>query len=513
MSVYIASVYVYVVFICVPFHCLKGMLNGVDLSYNMLCICICISTAPEFIHHETKEQGGLAQMAWHFINDSFKSTLCLQYNPAVICVGVIALSIKFRQRDGSLQAPTKKNSSSSSQLAWYEELFGVSKFTIDAIANEIIWVLEFAQAQASGDFTALTQPPPMKAATITATVPVSPLTAANPSSNLDATVGASSTAQAAVAVKSTSAQITIPQPAPQQQQQRAPIQINAHGNVSSLNAGAGAMHPPTQQPHLHLANMDMNQRNLKRPRTFVSKPHPVGTAAAAAAALHPQQQQHHVAKTDDHFADSFAPMKAVHKRPSITHTHSSTPNKQQHLVYQPRRHSKDFVEHHVNEQKTSAPESTNISRTSSTVSAISLTNSASSYDMLDRMMADEAEASNSSPSHNGDYVSDDDRSSTSSIRRRRINSFNSSNSGYGYGDFHTRNYSASTRKYSHDSMSDNSQQRTPPPTIITAHHEVESLYLKKGEVLLHSDDKALHAYPTEKEGDFGVKEEKESGEI
>ena len=58
---------------------------------------------------------------------SLRSTLCLEYPPDVVCVAVIALSIKYKQLD----EPVRAGPSVLSAKPWHEELFGVDKKTID----------------------------------------------------------------------------------------------------------------------------------------------------------------------------------------------------------------------------------------------------------------------------------------------------------------------------------------------------------------------------------------------
>jgi len=84
---------------------------------------------------EINEKGGLAQIAWLFINDSFRSTLCLRYPPDVICVGVISLAIKFRK----IPEPRPHNEPAGQQSGqrWFEELFGLDAAAIDDIERTV----------------------------------------------------------------------------------------------------------------------------------------------------------------------------------------------------------------------------------------------------------------------------------------------------------------------------------------------------------------------------------------
>ena len=111
--------------------------------------------ATEFIHRETKEANGLAQMAWHFINDSFKSTLCLQYNPATICIGIIALCIKLKQQKSiEFTAPVHKYHASNDK-PWYDVLFNINKSTIDIIGNEMSHIIDLVAKNTANGVHAL----------------------------------------------------------------------------------------------------------------------------------------------------------------------------------------------------------------------------------------------------------------------------------------------------------------------------------------------------------------------
>jgi hypothetical protein len=57
---------------------------------------------------------------------SLRSTLCLQYPPDLICVGVISLSLTYKQYEQPVRA-----GGSAQARPWHEELFDVDRQTID----------------------------------------------------------------------------------------------------------------------------------------------------------------------------------------------------------------------------------------------------------------------------------------------------------------------------------------------------------------------------------------------
>jgi len=59
---------------------------------------------------------------------SLRSTLCLRYPPDVVCVGVIALSLKYK----GMPEPTRYGATvTQTTKPWHEELFDIDRATID----------------------------------------------------------------------------------------------------------------------------------------------------------------------------------------------------------------------------------------------------------------------------------------------------------------------------------------------------------------------------------------------
>ena len=60
--------------------------------------------------------------------NSLRSTLCLLYPPDVICVGVIALSLKYKE----MAEPVRHGAAVTAHTKpWHEELFGVDRQIIE----------------------------------------------------------------------------------------------------------------------------------------------------------------------------------------------------------------------------------------------------------------------------------------------------------------------------------------------------------------------------------------------
>lgn len=125
-----------------------------------------------------KEKGGLAQTAWFFVNDSLRSTLCLQYQPEDVAIAVMFLtfchfrhkgiviekhpSVRQRQLEetkakaaAAFEDAKRKALAQGKQpptewpapkpppdLPWHEELFGKSRAVLEEMANMILQVLQ-----------------------------------------------------------------------------------------------------------------------------------------------------------------------------------------------------------------------------------------------------------------------------------------------------------------------------------------------------------------------------------
>jgi len=122
----------------------------------------------EWQERHVKGKGGIRQSAWFFVNDSLRSTLCLQYSSQTIAVAVIFLTLKHQQltvekavgtKESKHRTPTSPNIGDKDQVSsaqtlhseqashrpkpkpWYEELFKESRQTLEDIAVHILEVI------------------------------------------------------------------------------------------------------------------------------------------------------------------------------------------------------------------------------------------------------------------------------------------------------------------------------------------------------------------------------------
>lgn len=83
----------------------------------------------------------IVKMAWNFVNDWLRTTLCLQYKPHYIAAGSMYLAAKLKK----LKLPTEKGK------VWWMQ-FDVSPKQLEVVIQQMLWLLEKIQKQA---------PPPM----------------------------------------------------------------------------------------------------------------------------------------------------------------------------------------------------------------------------------------------------------------------------------------------------------------------------------------------------------------
>lgn len=101
------------------------------------------------------EKGGLLSVAWSFVTDSMKTTLYLSQRAETIVVTCVFLAFKFRdihlvrRSTSSSSSPTSPSSSatSSAEVPWHQELFGVEKKQMQGMFSEILRVCYYNKKQ------------------------------------------------------------------------------------------------------------------------------------------------------------------------------------------------------------------------------------------------------------------------------------------------------------------------------------------------------------------------------
>lgn len=84
----------------------------------------------------------LAQTAWTFVNDSLKTTLCLQYKPQVVACAVLDLTSKLRQM--KLQGPPER------AKWWYEEApYCARPDQVEDIQDQLLSLYEKAKSESA----------------------------------------------------------------------------------------------------------------------------------------------------------------------------------------------------------------------------------------------------------------------------------------------------------------------------------------------------------------------------
>jgi len=85
----------------------------------------------------TQDRRQLAQMAWNFINDSLRTTLCLQYEPKQIALAAVLMASKLTRI--ALASPADVATGKPDARPWYET-FGARLDTLRAISKEILTI-------------------------------------------------------------------------------------------------------------------------------------------------------------------------------------------------------------------------------------------------------------------------------------------------------------------------------------------------------------------------------------
>ncbi|KAG9131831.1 hypothetical protein Leryth_016557 [Lithospermum erythrorhizon] len=102
-------------------------------------------------------QSTLAQVAWNFVNDGLRTSLCLQFKPHHIAAGAIFLSAKF----------LKVKLPSDGEKVWWQE-FDVTPRQLEEVSNQMLELYEqnrapAAQASEAAGSAGVAQRPPKKA--------------------------------------------------------------------------------------------------------------------------------------------------------------------------------------------------------------------------------------------------------------------------------------------------------------------------------------------------------------
>mmetsp|Transcript_2417 Transcript_2417/g.4514 ORF Transcript_2417/g.4514 Transcript_2417/m.4514 type:complete len:697 (+) Transcript_2417:131-2221(+) len=101
---------------------------------------------PDVWKTSLKTKGGLVQQAWFFVNDSLRSTLCLQYKPEDIAIAVMFLALKKQKqtltKHPDVRAKELAEGKNIPEQPWYQERFGKSEAFLKAITKQIIEVIE-----------------------------------------------------------------------------------------------------------------------------------------------------------------------------------------------------------------------------------------------------------------------------------------------------------------------------------------------------------------------------------
>lgn len=105
----------------------------------------------------------MVQMAWTFINDSFCTTLCLQWEPEIIAIALMYLTSKLSK----LEVTDWTSKAESKNLNWWDQFVeGLNKDILEDICHQILDLYATQQQQK------VAQQQGQKASTSTSTTPV-----------------------------------------------------------------------------------------------------------------------------------------------------------------------------------------------------------------------------------------------------------------------------------------------------------------------------------------------------
>lgn len=90
---------------------------------------------------------GLIQQAWAFINDSYCTTVCCQYEPEIVAIAMILLACKT----GSYEIPEWDGQSPEHNYWWDVHVENLDELTLEDICHQVLDALDICRAQIKPD--------------------------------------------------------------------------------------------------------------------------------------------------------------------------------------------------------------------------------------------------------------------------------------------------------------------------------------------------------------------------